>query len=116
MKFSRPSFSRAAAFARREALAMGALLTLALLAGGFLEIAEDVMEGDSQNFDRAVLLALREHGGPNDPIGPDWLTTAAADLTSLGSIAVLTLVVLAIGGLFVSLGIGVRRRSCSRRR
>lgn len=97
-------FGRAAAFARREALAMAALLGLALLAGSFLEIAEDVAEGDTLAVDRAVLSALREPGLPKDPVGPDWLTTAAADVTALGSLAILTLVVLVICGLFLSLG------------
>jgi len=96
-------FLKAARFARREAMAVGALLTLALLTGSFLEIADDVAEGDTQAIDHAVLNALRVPAGPNDPIGPDWLTTAAADITALGSIAVLTFVVLVVGGLFASL-------------
>lgn len=100
----RRPLGRAAAFARREAMAKGALLILVLLAWGFLKIADDVTEGETQAFDLSVLLALRASGAPNDPIGPDWLTTAAVDLTSLGSIAVLSLIVLVIGGLFVSLG------------
>lgn len=94
---------RAADFARREILAVCALLGLALLAGSFLEIADDVAEGDTEAIDRSILLALREHAAPHDPIGPEWLTIAAADLTSLGSIAVLTLVVAVVCGLFASL-------------
>ena len=104
MSFWRPTVSRAAAFARREALAVAALMGLALLAGSFLEIADDVAEGDTLAIDRGLLSALREPGRAADPIGPDWLTTAAADVTALGSIAVLTLVVGVIAGLFVSLG------------
>ena len=104
MRFWLPTVSRAAAFARREALAVAALMGLALLVASFIEIADDVAEGDTLAIDRSVLLALREVGRASDPIGPAWLTTAAADLTSLGSIAVLTLVVMVMVGLFVSLG------------
>lgn len=92
---------RAGAFARKEWIAAGALLGLALLTGSFLEIADDVAEGDTEAIDRSVLLALR--AAPHDPIGPDWLTTAAADITSLGSIAILTMVVALVAGLFASL-------------
>jgi undecaprenyl-diphosphatase len=95
--------TRATAFARREMLAVSAMLGLALLAGAFLEIADDVAEGETDAFDRSVLLALRTHAAPHDPIGPDWVTTAMADVTALGSIAVLTLVVSLIVGLFASL-------------
>lgn len=84
-------------------MAVAALLALALLAGAFLEIADDVAEGDTAAIDRSVLLALRAHAAPQDPIGPDWLTTAAVDLTSLGSIAILALVVALMAGLFASL-------------
>ena len=100
----RAHVTRAATFARREALAVGALLGAALLAGAFLEIADNVAEGETQEIDLAILNALRVRAGPNDPIGPDWLTTAAADITALGSIAILAFVVLVVGGLFLSLG------------
>ena len=39
----------------------------------------------------AVLLALRSHGDPSTPLGPAWLTTAAMDVTALGSVTVLSL-------------------------
>ena len=104
MSFWHARIGRAAAFARREVLAVAALLGLTLLAGAFFEIAEDVVEGETLAFDRGVLLALREPGLPKDPLGPDWLTTAAADVTALGSLIVLALVVLVISGLFLSLG------------
>lgn len=99
----RKHVATAAAFARREMLAVSAMLALALLAAAFLEIADDVAEGDTEAIDRSILLALRVHGGPGEPVGPGWLTTAAADITALGSIAVLAFVVLVVAGLFASL-------------
>jgi undecaprenyl-diphosphatase len=40
-----------------------------------------------------VLKALRLPGDPNSLIGPKWLHVAAADITALGSITVLSLIV-----------------------
>jgi undecaprenyl-diphosphatase len=75
---------------------LGAVAALAVLAGGamvFLDLSEDVAEGDTAAFDLAVLKALRLPGDPNSLIGPKWLHVAAADVTALGSVTVLSLVV-----------------------
>ena len=93
-----------AAFARRELRVVAGLLTLAILGASFLEIADDVAEGDTAAIDRSILTALRQPGSPHEPVGPEWLTVAAADLTALGSIAVLGVVVLVVGGLFAAIG------------
>jgi len=89
--------------AQREVGAVTAILVLAAGAWAFGSVADEVAEGETANIDRAVLMALRSGGDPNDPIGPHWLQVAAADVTALGSIAVLTLIVLAVSGLFVAL-------------
>jgi undecaprenyl-diphosphatase len=49
-------------------------------------------------IDREILLALRTRGDLTDPIGPDWLQRAATDITSLGSHAVLILLVAIVAG------------------
>jgi undecaprenyl-diphosphatase len=86
------------AFARSEALALGALLVIAGGALAFIDLGEDLREGEQQTFDEAVLHWL--HPGPNfkDAIGPAWLDHAMLDLTSLGSLAVLGLVALMVTG------------------
>jgi undecaprenyl-diphosphatase len=43
-------------------------------------------------FDTEILLAFREAGHPDSPIGPLWLEGAIRDITSLGSSIVLTLI------------------------
>lgn len=82
------------------------LLLLLLPAGGllaFLEIAEEVGEGEIERFDAALLLALRTPGDPADPLGPRWVEIMFRDLTSLGSHAVLAVVaVVAVGFLLAS--------------
>lgn len=88
---------------RETAMAVG-LLLVAVLITGFLMVADEVMEGETAALDAAVLDLLRRAGEPHTPVGPEWLTIAAADLTALGSIAVLGVVVLIVGGLFLSIG------------
>jgi undecaprenyl-diphosphatase len=77
------------------------LLSLAVVAAGvlaFAAITSEVLEGDTQAFDRALLLALRSRGDATDPIGPRWLEEVGRDLTALGGVAVLTLLSLAVIG------------------
>lgn len=63
---------------------------------GFGLLAEEVAEGDTISFDRAILLALREASDKDNPIGPMWVEEAARDITALGSFSVLGLIVFAI--------------------
>lgn len=89
--------------AKRELAATAALLVVALGAWGFLSIADEVAQGETRAFDMAVLRALRVDGQPHELIGPDWLHLAAADITALGSVAVLALIILLAFALLASL-------------
>ncbi|WP_421739132.1 phosphatase PAP2 family protein [Caulobacter sp.] len=80
--------------ARREVGATAALLILALGGMAFLSIADEVAEGETRAIDLAILDALRQPGRPHELVGPDWLHVAAIDITSLGSLAVLSLLIL----------------------
>ena len=86
---------------------------LALLLGGIVfllllftasKLANEVLEGDTQEFDKRVLVALRDPADPLRPIGPSWLVGAALDMTALGSATVLGLTVFAIGGFLLLQG------------
>lgn len=69
---------------------------------GFIELAEEVMEGATHSVDTMILRALRDPGDPRDPIGPRWLEQFGRDVTALGSVAVLgILTVAAIGFLLI---------------
>jgi undecaprenyl-diphosphatase len=87
-----------ARFARAEAVLLGALAVLAIALSTFLDIVEDLGEHPSHAFDHAVLKALRVAGEPNNPLGPKWFEIAAADVTALGSVAVLVIIVLVVSG------------------
>ena len=76
---------------------LGGVLILTLL-WIFTNIADEVFEGDTRQFDEWMLHALRQRDDRAVPIGPAWLRFAASDVTSLGSATVLGLTVLAITG------------------
>jgi undecaprenyl-diphosphatase len=58
---------------------------------GFALLADEVLEGGTQAFDRKVLLAFR-NGDTHAPLGPQSVQEAARDVTALGGVVVLTLV------------------------
>ena len=76
------------------------LFPLSLL-WGLMELIDEVVEGDSRTFDEQVIVSLRNPGDLSDPLGPLWLEEIMRDLTALGGIAILTLLVLSVGGYFL---------------
>jgi undecaprenyl-diphosphatase len=69
-----------------------------ILLFAFLELASEVMEGETLAFDTKMLRALRNPADPARLIGPPWLQGALLDLTSLGSPVILGLVVFSVVG------------------
>jgi len=82
---------------------LGGLLLLILLIG-FMQLADLVLEGGTQDFDERALRSLRRANDPATPVGPAWLRGAALDMTALGSASVLGLTVLAIVGFLLLQG------------
>jgi undecaprenyl-diphosphatase len=70
----------------------------------FSLIADEVLEGSTSGFDRAVMLAFRNTGNPSDPTGPSWLPEMVRDITALGSFAVLGILLLAVVGYLLLAG------------
>jgi undecaprenyl-diphosphatase len=68
------------------------------------KLASEVLEGETQQFDKQILVALRDPANPSQPIGPRWLISGALDITALGSATVLTLTVLAVAGFLLLQG------------
>ncbi|MDQ7246855.1 phosphatase PAP2 family protein [Dongia sedimenti] len=86
---------------RRE---LGLILGFAIVAGlilGFGLLTEEVLEGDTEAFDRTVAAALRSAGDSHDPIGPPWLEEFARDVTALGSFAFIGLLTFGVIGYFL---------------
>jgi undecaprenyl-diphosphatase len=73
-------------------------LLIAASLWAFAEIAGEVIAGDSLEFDRSVLMALRTPGDLGDPLGPLWFEHAVRDITALGGTVVLALITIAVVG------------------
>ena len=100
----RSTWTVAQGLAKQE---LSLLLTLLVLTGGllaFVALASEVLEGETDAFDRAVLLGFRAAGNPADPLGPPWLEEMARDFTALGSTGVLTLIFVVVVGYLVIVG------------
>src|SRR5688572_18982862 len=77
-----------------------------LIVGGvwaFVEIASEVVEGDTEVFDEWAVTALRmpnpdppPEKPPQVPIGPKWLREVGRDMTALGGVAVVFAVTFAV--------------------
>jgi undecaprenyl-diphosphatase len=76
-------------------------LGLCVLLFGFVSLAGEVIDGDTQAFDTRILRALRDPADPSRPIGPVWMEGPLLDLTALGGATVLALVVMAVAGFLV---------------
>lgn len=83
---------------RREVAVLAIMLAVVLSGFVFLEVADEVVEGETQAFDEAILLALRHPTDLHDPIGPRWLEQWAVELTSLASTPVVLLITIAAAG------------------
>lgn len=82
-------------------LESGMLLASLLVAGGiwsFIELADEVLEGEIHHIDEWIILAFRNPADLTDPLGPEWLEGVMRDITALGSIAFLTALSLAVVG------------------
>lgn len=90
--------------ARQEIVPIAIFLGIALPVLAFVEIADEVTEGEGEVrwFDEGLLLALRTDD-PADPIGPRWLETSVMDISALGGFAVLALVTLFAVGYLLTL-------------
>ena len=77
----------AAEMALLSTLAIGSGLVLA-----FLQIADEMQEGEMEAFDEAILMLFRDPANPDEVIGPGWMHEAVRDITALGSYSLLGLI------------------------
>lgn len=82
----------------RELPVLAVFFALMATLWAFFALAEEVREGATGNFDRIILLSMRNLNDLSDPIGPRWVEEIGRDLTALGGNAVLTLLTLAVVG------------------
>ena len=84
--------------AAQELIVLLGLLLISAGTWGFIELAGEVVEGNTEHFDKWVLESLRRPGDPSKPIGPEWFTELTRDVTSLGGAGVLALITGAVVG------------------
>lgn len=82
------------------------LLVAVVLGWGFIELADEVLEGETATLDESILLAMRSAGDRADPVGPRWFEEIARDVTALGGVAILSLVTFVV----VAFSWGLKRR------
>ena len=94
----RPFLSRIPILARVETRTLLFLLLVAAPLWGFIELADEVTEGSTRAWDESLLLALREPGDPDDPLGGGNFEEAMRDLTALGGATWLIFLTVATAG------------------
>src|SRR5205809_297180 len=89
---------------KHSILVLGAMLIVVAGTWGFIALADEVKEGDTQHFDDWAVRSLRRADDPATPIGPKWLPEVGRDITALGGVAVLSLVTLIVAGYLLIVG------------
>lgn len=82
----------------REPIVLLGLLVVLVAGWGFVALAGEVFEGDTQALDQWSVRSLRHPGDLARPIGPPWLAEVGRDLTALGGTAVLLLAIVTTAG------------------
>jgi undecaprenyl-diphosphatase len=86
----------------QEAVVLLTAFGIVIAVYGFIELADEIREGEMRHFEEWVLRAFRQPTNPAVPIGPGWLPGAVTDITALGGTAVLAMVtVIAVGYLLL---------------
>jgi undecaprenyl-diphosphatase len=82
----------------RDLIMLLAVLLALIGFWAFVGLALAVKGGETQTTDDWVLRSLRQPGNPGHLIGPPWMEDVSRDLTSLGDVAVLTLLTASVAG------------------
>ncbi|MDB5323686.1 MAG: phosphoesterase [Phycisphaerales bacterium] len=85
-------------FIGKEPLVFVAALLVVLGILAFVFLLDEVREGGTKNFDNRVLRALRKPDDPSKLIGPHGMESVVRDITALGGVVVLLLVVGSVAG------------------
>lgn len=84
-----------------EPIAFISLIAFLTLVWGFVEIADDVNEGDTHKIDTAILMLMRNPLNTELPWGPVWFQEMMRDITALGSTVFLGLCTLCVTAFFL---------------
>ncbi|WP_458618435.1 phosphatase PAP2 family protein [Gilvimarinus sp. F26214L] len=85
-------------FVRSEYALLALLVLIVGGAWGFMELADEVLEGETHRLDEVVLLAMRNPADLSDPLGPGWVEEVGRDVTALGGLAIVGFIsIVAVG-------------------
>lgn len=96
-----PHYRRLHGFITGEAPLLAAIALVSGLILAFLYIADGMVEGEMEAFDRAILMIFRDPTNVDQVVGPAWMQEMVRDITALGSFSLLGLIVLAVCGYLV---------------
>ena len=82
----------------REPAMLVVLFLVIAATWGFIELADNVMEGDTEAFDRWAVRSMRQADDPAEPIGPRWVQEMGRDATALGGLGWLVFFTLVVAG------------------
>jgi len=88
-------------FIGREPLVFAALLAVVLGVWVVVKLSSEIREGEAPAFDARILKALRQPDDPHRLRGPAWVESTVRDVTALGGVVVLALVIGAVCGFLV---------------
>ncbi|SEP64846.1 undecaprenyl-diphosphatase [Devosia sp. YR412] len=83
-------------FVTGEAPLLAAIAIISGLILAFLQIADEMLEGEMQEFDNSILMLFRDPTNIDQVIGPVWLHEMVRDITALGSFSLLGLIVIIV--------------------
>ena len=76
-------------------------ITLSICALLFCLIAILVSAGLTKSFDDTILLSMRQTENASIPVGPAWLKNFMIDISSLGSVSIIVLIVVFVSGFLI---------------
>src|SRR5438105_5377482 len=88
-------------FTGKELLVYFVALLIVLGIWAFAMLYSEVREGQTRKFDERILRALRRPDDPSKLIGPRGMETIVRDLTALGGVVVLSLVVGSVAAVLI---------------
>lgn len=89
-------YRRVYAFVTSESKLLASIALISGLVLAFLRIADEMVEGEMEAFDNAILMLFRDPANVDQVIGPVWLHEMVRDITALGSFAILGIIVVAV--------------------
>lgn len=89
-------YRRVHSFVTAESRLLAAIAIISGLVLAFLQIADEMIEGEMEAFDRSILMLFRDPTNIDQVIGPAWVHEMVRDITALGSFSLLGLIVVAV--------------------